>query len=73
MKDDTFQNTILETKLTLIRRRETREYIMLMLQRMMNLPRRELDMKVKNLPVMKNMFLFLLLWEKLLMEAMIGL
>ena len=31
MKDDTFQNIVLETRLTLIRIRETREYIMLML------------------------------------------
>ena len=46
----------LETKMSLTRRRETREDIMLMLQRMMNLPQREPDMKVKTLQVMKNMF-----------------
>ena len=51
-----FAKTILETRLTLIRRRETREDIMLILQRMMNLPKREPDIKVKILPVMKNMF-----------------
>ena len=38
MKEDTFPKTILETRLTPIRRRETREDIMLMLQRIMNLP-----------------------------------
>ena len=38
-----------------IRKRETRKDIMLMLQRMMNHPRRKLDMKVKTLQVMKNM------------------
>ena len=56
MKEDTLQKTVLETRLTLIRRRETREDIMLMLQRMMNLPRRKPDMKVKILPVKMNMF-----------------
>ena len=40
----------LETRRTFIRRRETREDIMLMLQRMMNLPQRE-----TNKTVMKNM------------------
>ena len=38
-------------KVALIRRRETREDIMLMQQRMMNLPQREIDKSV-----MKNMF-----------------
>ena len=38
-----------------LRRRETIEDIMLMLQRMMNHPRRKPDMKVKTLQVMKNM------------------
>ena len=47
---------VLEKKETPIRRRTTREYIMLMLQRMMNLPRRESDKKVMVLQVMKNMF-----------------
>ena len=55
MKEDTLPNTVIETRLTPIRRMETREYIMLMLQRMMNLPQREPDMKVKILLVMKNM------------------
>ena len=49
MKEDTLPKTVLETRLTPIRR-ETREDIMLMLQRMMNLPQRESDKKV-----MKNM------------------
>ena len=35
---------------------ETREYIMLMLQRMVNLPQRELDKIVMIIQVMKNMF-----------------
>ena len=56
MKEDTFPKIVLETRLTPIRRRETREDIMLMLQRMMNLPQREPDMKVNILQVMKNMF-----------------
>ena len=50
MKEDTVPNIILEARLTPIRRRETREDIMLMLQRMMNLPQKESDKKV-----MKNM------------------
>ena len=37
------------------KKRATREDIMLMLQRMMNHPRREPDMKVNTLQVMKNM------------------
>ena len=41
----------LRTKMSLTRRRETRKDIMLTLQRMMNLPRRESSKKV-----MKNMF-----------------
>ena len=43
-------------KMALTRIRETREYIMLMLQRMMNLPQRESNNKVTILQVMKNMF-----------------
>ena len=46
----------LETKVDLTTRRETREYIILMLQRMMNLPRRESNKKLKILQVMKSMF-----------------
>ena len=45
MKEDTLQKTVLRTRVTLIRRRGTREDIMLMLQRMMNSPRKEPDMK----------------------------
>ena len=45
-------------KNTLTRRGETREHIMLMLQKMMNLPQKELDKKVMILQVMKNMFWF---------------
>ena len=56
MKEDTFLEIVLETKVALIRRRETREDIMLMLQRMMNLPQREIDKSVMTLQVMKNMF-----------------
>ena len=51
MKEDTLPKIDLETKMALTRRRETREDIMLMLQRMMNLPQRESNNKV-----MKNMF-----------------
>ena len=43
-------------KIALTRRRETREDIMLMLQRMMNLPKRELNKKVMIIQVKKNMF-----------------
>ena len=56
MKEDTLLETALETKLSLTRRRVTREDIMLMLQRMMNLPQRETDKTVMILQVMKNMF-----------------
>ena len=56
IRNDSMLENVLETKMSLIRRRETREDIMVMLQRMMNLPQRELDMKVKILQVMKNMF-----------------
>ena len=38
MKEDTLQNTALRTRATLIRIRGTKEDIMLMMQRMMNLP-----------------------------------
>ena len=55
MKEDTLPKTVLETRLTPIRRREKREDIMLMLQRMMNLPQRNSDKKVMILQVMKNM------------------
>ena len=55
-RKDTMLYNVIETKMSLTIRRETREYIMLMLQRMMNLPQRELDMKVKILQVMKNIF-----------------
>ena len=51
MKEDPLQEIVLETKIALTRRRETTEDIMLMLQRMMNLPQREPDKTV-----MKNMF-----------------
>ena len=47
---------VLETKMSLTRRRETGEDIMLMLQRMMKLPQRETDKTVMILQVMKNMF-----------------
>ena len=45
-RKDTMLENVLETKMSLTRRRETREDIMLMLQRMMNHPRKEPDMKV---------------------------
>ena len=51
MKEDTLPEIVLETKMALTRRRETRKDIMLILQRMMSLPRRESNMKVMN-----NMF-----------------
>ena len=54
MRKVTYPNTSL-TKGTQRGRRETREDIMLMLQRMMNLPQRESDKKVMILQVMNNM------------------
>ena len=51
MKEDIFLETVLKIKVALTRRRETREDIMFMLQRMMNLPQREINKKM-----MKNMF-----------------
>ena len=56
MQKDTLPKIVLETKVALKRRRTTREDVMLMLQRMMNLPRRESNKKVKILQVMKSMF-----------------
>ena len=56
MKEDTLLDISLETKVALTRRRETREDITLMLQRMMNLPQRETDKTLITLQVMKNMF-----------------
>ena len=56
MKEDTFLEIVLETKLSLTRIRETREDIMLMLQRMMNLPQRESDKRVMTLQVRMNMY-----------------
>ena len=56
MREDTMPEIVLETKMALTRRRETREDTMLMLQRMMNLPQRESNKKVIILQVMKNMF-----------------
>ena len=52
MKDDTLQEIVPRIR---IKRKETREDIMLMLQRMMNLPQRELNKKEMILQVMKNM------------------
>ena len=52
-KQDTMQEIVLRNK---IRKRATKEDIMLMLQRMMNHPRKELDMKVNILQARMNMF-----------------
>ena len=56
MKNDTLLEIVLRTKVVLTRRREAKEYIMLMLQRMMNHPRRDPYMKVKILQARMNMF-----------------
>ena len=56
MRKDTSLDSIPEKKVALKRRRTTREGIMLMPQRMMNLPRKKSNKKVKILQVMKNMF-----------------
>ena len=73
MRKDTSPESVPETKVALKRRRTRKQDIMLMLQRMMNLPRRESNKKVKILQVMKSMFLFLPSWELSHMGAMIGL
>ena len=54
MRKDISPETVPETKVALKIRRTTREDIMLMLQRMMDLPQRESDKKVI-LEAMKNM------------------
>ena len=59
MKEDTLQEIVLETKIDLSRRRETRKYIMLMLQKMMSLQRTESNKTVMILQVMKICFDFL--------------
>ena len=46
MKEDTLQEIVLETKIDLTRGRETRKDVMLMLQKMMSLPKRESNKKV---------------------------
>ena len=56
MRNDTLPEIVLEMKVALIRRKTTKEDIMLTLQRMMNRPERESKKKVKTLQVMKNMF-----------------
>ena len=48
--------TILNTRVTLTRKRENRKDIMLTLERTMNIPRKESKMKVMILQAMKNMF-----------------
>ena len=55
-REDTFPESVLETKVALTRRREIKEDIMLTLHKMMNLIERESKNKVKTLQVMKNMF-----------------
>ena len=56
MRKDTYPDTALKTNGVLTRKRETKKDIMLTLQKMMNLPRREPNKKVMILQVMKNMF-----------------
>ena len=56
MKYDTLQKTIPRRRFTLIRRRGTKEGIMLMLKKMMNHPREEPDIKVNILKARMNMF-----------------
>ena len=55
MKEDTLQEIVLETKIDLTRGREIRKDIMLMLKKIMSLPRRESNKIVMVLQVMKNM------------------
>ena len=56
MREDTLQEIVPRTRIALTIRRTTKEYIMLTLERMMNLPERESNKKVMILQVMKNMF-----------------
>ena len=56
MKEDTLQDIVPRIRITLTRRKEKREYIMLMLQSTMNLPQREIDKIMMILQVMKNLF-----------------
>ena len=72
-RKDTMLENVVETKMACIRRREARKYIMLILQRMMNLPERNPKNKVTILQVMNNMSRFPLSRETLHMEAVIGL
>ena len=55
-REDTFPESVLETKVVLTKIRATKEDIIPTLQKMMNLPERESKKKVKTLQVMKNMF-----------------
>ena len=56
MKNDTLPEIVLEIKVALTRRKTTKEYIILIVQRMMNLPGRESKKKVNILQVMNIMF-----------------
>ena len=56
MKGNILLETILKIKVALTTRRETREDIIVMPYKMMNLPQRESNKKVMILQVMKNMF-----------------
>ena len=73
MKKDTMLKNVLRTQMSLTRRRETREDIMLMLQKMMDPPGKEISKKVMILQVMKNMSWFPLSRETSHIEAMISL
>ena len=55
MKKDTMLKNVLRTQMSLTRRRETREDIMLMLLKMMNPLEKESSKKVMILQVMSNM------------------
>ena len=55
-RKETFLESVLETKVALTRKRETKEDIILTLQRMVNLLGRESNKKVNILQVMKSMF-----------------
>ena len=56
MKEDTLQEIVPRIRIALTRRRTINEYIMLTLQRMMNLPEIESNKKVMILQLMKNVF-----------------
>ena len=55
-KEDTLQEIVPRIRTALTRIKQTREHIMLMIHRMMNLPQRESDKRVMTLQMRMNMY-----------------